>query len=167
MKICNSIVVGCRGWSNCSRSDSQFVQCVLWVLYNRQVLYNRHNEMHTWQYFAASSIFADWGITFYSQKCHVRKMTTNVRKHHTTCIFWTKFLSKMMRKIQHLLRNNTTNSLLCDVFGHYFFQSSHRGDFPVENPYFVSIDTTVQFNRNSIEYYCILYSVGWIWMCTP
>ena len=126
MKICNSIVVGCRGWSNCSRSDSQFVQCVLWVLYNRQVLYNRHNEMHTWQYFAASSIFADWGITFYSQKCHVRKMTTNVRKHHTTCIFWTKFISKMLRKIQqqHLLRNNTTNSLLCDIYGHYFFQST-------------------------------------------
>ena len=50
-------------------------------------------------------------------------MTTNVHKHHTTCIFQTKFVNKMLRKIQHLLRNNTTNTLLCDVYGHYFFQS--------------------------------------------
>ena len=31
---------------------------------------------------------------------------------------------------------------------------------PAENPYCVSIDTTVEFNRNSIEYYSILYGVG-------
>ena len=58
-----------------------------------------------------------------SQKSHIRQMTTNVRKHHTTRIFQTKFLSKMLRKIQQLLRNNTTNRLLCDFYGHYFFQS--------------------------------------------
>ena len=29
----------------------------------------------------------------------------------------------MLRKIQHLLWNNTINPLLCDVYGHSFFQS--------------------------------------------
>ena len=50
-------------------------------------------------------------------------MITNVRKHHTTCIFKTSFLSKMLRKIQHLLRNNTTNPLLCNVYGHFISEN--------------------------------------------
>ena len=32
-------------------------------------------------------------------------------------------------------------------------------EYPAENPYCVSIDTTVEFNRNSIEYYCVLYRI--------
>ena len=48
------------------------------------------------------------------KKNHFCQMKTNVCKHHTTCIFQTKFICKV-EKIQHLLRNNTTKVLLCDV----------------------------------------------------
>ena len=130
--------------------------------YFQNILFS-HYKQNVQNFSKHCDVFLWLNIIF--QRAKLNALTTNVRKHHTTCISQTKFLSKMLRKIQHLLRNNTTNSLLFTDITFFRAVTAATSQLKIltlflQIPQQNSIETLQNTIVYSIEYYSILYSVG-------